>query len=72
MASVLGGITRRMLLHCHPERSEGPVQLFMRELVLNLWIEIEESLQARLQLFLNVLLAAFEHVHGDVRFAAVL
>ncbi len=34
----------------------------------NLRIEVEECLEACLQLFFNLILTAFEHVHGDVSF----
>lgn len=37
----------------------------------DLRIEIEERFQARTQLFLDVFLAAFEDVHGDMRVAAI-
>jgi len=40
--------------------------------MLNFRVEVEEGLQARLQLLLDFFLAAFEHVHGDVGFASVL
>jgi hypothetical protein len=39
--------------------------------LLNLRVEIEESLEAGFQLLLDVFLAAFEHVHGHVRVAAI-
>ena len=40
-------------------------------LLLDLWIEIEERIQAGLELFLDILFAAFKHVHSHVSFAAV-
>jgi len=38
----------------------------------NLRIEIEEGLQAGLQLFFNFIFAAFEDVHGHVSLTAIL
>jgi hypothetical protein len=38
----------------------------------NLRIEIEKGVEAVLQLLFDFLLAAFEHVHGDVRLIPVL
>lgn len=37
----------------------------------NLRVEIEECFETCLQLFLNLILAAFEHMHSDVRLAAI-
>jgi len=38
----------------------------------NLRIEIEECLQTGLQLFFNLILTAFEQVHGDMRLTPIL
>lgn len=39
---------------------------------LNLWIEIEESVDAHTKLGLDLLSAALEHMHSDMRFIAIL
>ena len=39
---------------------------------LNFRVEVKKSIEARLELLLDLLLAAFEHVHRDVRLVAIV
>ncbi len=43
----------------------------LKSALLDLRIQIEERFQAGAQLLLDFFLAAFEHVHGDVRLMSV-
>src|SRR5450755_4595867 len=55
-----------------PEGLKQAPRSDVRRLPLDLRVEIEERLQAGLQLLLDFFFAAFEDMHGDVRLASIL